>query len=79
MIAVHVLFEGGRPAVRLNPDGRPQEVEQSAFDGLRVRKATVTGTGNSFVNNNRHGVQVEAMAATRPRARQLEARRVRSI
>jgi hypothetical protein len=39
-------------------------VEQSAFDGLRVRKATVTGTGNSFVNNSRHGVQVEAMAAT---------------
>jgi len=39
-------------------------VEQSALDGLRVRNATVTGTGNSFVNNNRHGVQVEAMAAT---------------
>jgi len=43
MIAVHVLFEGGRPAVRLGSDGRPQQVEQSAFDALRARFPSVSG------------------------------------
>ena len=43
MIAVHVLFEGGRPAVRLGPGGRPQQVEQSAFNALRARFPSVSG------------------------------------
>ncbi len=33
-------------------------VEQSTFDGLRVARASISGIGNSFVNNNRYGIQV---------------------
>ena len=43
MVAVHVFFEGGRPTVRLGTDGRPQQVEQSAFDALRARFPSVSG------------------------------------
>jgi hypothetical protein len=39
-------------------------VEQSTFDGLRARRANITGNGNKFVNNNRYGVQIETMGAT---------------
>ncbi len=54
------LWADTTPTVTLNN----VTVEQSFYDGLRARMANVTGSGNSFVNNNRHGVQIEAMAAT---------------
>ena len=43
MIAAHVFFESGRPTVRLGPGGRPQQVEQSAFDALQARFPSVSG------------------------------------
>jgi len=51
------LWADTTPTVTLNS----VTVEHSTYDGMRARRASITGTGTSFVNNNRHGVQVEAM------------------